>query len=96
MRLSPSLWAGSVSAIVAIGVTLAIVSLEKRRVPPDGVIVSCEDFVEITTGVFTGREGAYFIVHGIRAYLGGGTFGPKALNIGGIDPANYLKQKCKK
>lgn len=96
MRLSVALWVGSVSAVAAFGVVLAITTPEKRRVPPDGIIVNCKDFAEITNGVFTGREDAYFIVHGVRAYLGGGTFGPKALNIGGVDPAIYLHQKCGK
>lgn len=96
MRLSAALWVSFVSAVAAIGMALAIPTSEKGRVSSDGIIASCQDFVEITNGIFTGREGAYFIVHGVSAYLGGGTFGPKALNIGGVDPAIYLQQKCRK
>ena len=60
----------------------------------DGVIASCADFVRVTDAVFTGRTGAWFAAHGERDYLGGETFGPKALSIGGVDPASYLASHC--
>ncbi len=60
----------------------------------DGVTASCADFVRITDAVFTGRTGAWFAVHGERDYLGGETFGPNALSIGGVDPAVYLANHC--
>ena len=37
---------------------------------------------------------AWFTAGGVRDYLGGDTFGPKALQIGGVDPALYLQHKC--
>ncbi len=60
----------------------------------DGVTASCADFVRVTDAVFTGRTGAWFAAHGERDYLGGETFGPKALSIGGVDPAAYLASHC--
>ena len=62
--------------------------------PDDGVTASCSDFVRVTDAVFTGRTGAWFEAHGERDYLGGATFGPKALSIRGVDPAAYLASHC--
>ena len=62
----------------------------------DGVTASCDDFVRITDAVFTGRTGAWFGVSGTRDYLGGDTFGPNALSIGGVDPAVYLASHCRR
>ena len=59
-----------------------------------GVTASCDDFVRVTDAVFTGRTGAWFSVGGTRDYLGGDTFGPNALSIGGVDPAAYLASHC--
>lgn len=61
---------------------------------PDGVVASCDDFVRITEVVFTGRTGATFRAGGTEEYLGGDTFGPRVLNIGGTDPAIYLQHHC--
>lgn len=61
---------------------------------PDEVVANCDDFVEIADAVFTGRTGAWFGAGRTRAYLGGDTFGPNALTIGGIDPARYLQRRC--
>ncbi len=61
---------------------------------PSGVVASCGDFVRVTDAVFTGRAGAWFGAHGERDYLGGETFGPRALFIGGVDPAVYLASHC--
>ena len=60
----------------------------------DGVTASCDDFVHVTDAVFTGRTGAWFGTGGLRDYLGGDTFGPNALSIGGVDPAAYLASHC--
>lgn len=68
--------------------------LPKRLTAPDGVTATCDDFVKVTDDVFTGRTGAYFTAGGTREYLGGDTFGPNALRIGGVDPALYLQHKC--
>ena len=62
--------------------------------PGDGVTASCSDFVRVTDAVFTGRTGAWFEAHGERDYLGGATFGPRALSIRGVDPAAYLADHC--
>ncbi len=64
-------------------------------VAADGVTASCDDFVRVTDAVFTGRTGAWFGARGARYYLGGETFGPNALSIGGVDPAAYLASHCK-
>ena len=61
---------------------------------PDGVVASCDDYVEVTDQVFTGRTGATFSAGGVKDYLGGDTFGPKVLDIGGVDPAIYLQLHC--
>ena len=62
----------------------------------DGVTASCDDFVRVTDAVFTGRTGAWFGAGGTRDYLGGDTFGPNALSIGGVDPAAYLASHCRR
>ena len=59
-----------------------------------GVTASCDDYVRVAGQVFTGRSGAWFAAGGERAYLSGDTFGPKALLIGGVDPALYLAAHC--
>lgn len=84
--------------------TLALVARPGPPVPsvkpvilvakPDGVVVACDDFARIADRVFTGRPGAIFTANGVRDDLGGDTFGPNALLIGGVDPALYLQQKC--
>lgn len=61
---------------------------------PDGVVASCDDYVKVTDQVFTGRTGATFSAGGVKDYLGGDTFGPKVLDIGGVDPAIYLNSHC--
>jgi hypothetical protein len=58
------------------------------------VIANCDDFVRVAGEVFTGRNGAWFAVGLDREYLSGDTFGPKALTIGGVDPAVYLAGHC--
>ena len=79
---------------VLLGILLPASVARPVPVPSDGVSVSCEDFVRVTGAVYTGRTGAWFGVHGERDYLGGETFGPRALSIGGIDPAIYLASHC--
>ena len=61
---------------------------------PDGVVANCDDYVKVTDQVFTGRTGATFSAGGVQDYLGGDTFGPKVLDIGGVDPAIYLQRHC--
>ncbi len=74
---------------------LLLHSFAARPVPPGvGVTASCTDFVRVADAVFTGRTGAWFGAHGGRDYLGGETFGPRALSIGGVDPAACLARHC--
>ena len=61
---------------------------------PDGVVANCDDYVRVADQVFTGRTGATFSAGGVQDYLGGDTFGPKVLDIGGVDPAVYLQLHC--
>lgn len=87
-------------------IALALVAPAKAQVPTvapaalkssaDGVVVDCGDYARVADGVYTGRSGALFIVGTIRDNLSGDTFGPNALNIGGIDPALYLQRKCRR
>lgn len=71
-----ALLVGSFVALAAISASSIALAPGSRHPLPAAVVARCGDFVEITRGVFTGREGAYFTVHGVRAFLGGGTFGP--------------------
>ena len=61
---------------------------------PDGVVACCDDFVRVTGQVFTARTGATIRVGAVTDDLAGDTFGPKLLDIGGVDPARYLHQHC--
>ena len=61
----------------------------------DGVVADCSDFARVADGVYAGRSGAIFSVGTIHDDLGGDTFGPNALDIGGVDPARYLQHKCR-
>ena len=58
------------------------------------VVACCCDFVRVTGQVFTGRTGATFRVGTVADDLSGDTFGPRVLDIGGVDPARYLHQHC--
>ncbi len=60
----------------------------------DRVVACCCDFVRVTGQVFTGRTGATFRVGDVADDLSGDTFGPRVLDIGGVDPARYLHQHC--
>ena len=60
----------------------------------DHVVACCCDFVRVTGQVFTGRTGATFRVGTVADDLSGDTFGPRVLDIGGVDPARYLHQHC--
>ncbi|WP_419727790.1 hypothetical protein [Lichenicola sp.] len=73
----------------------AAVTPATLQASPGDVIVDCGDFARVADGVYIGRSGAIFAVGTIRDDLGGDTFGPNALNIGGVDPARYLQQKCR-
>lgn len=75
---------------------VAAVTPATLQASADGVVVDCGDFERVADGVYTGRRGAIFAVGAIRDDLGGDTFGPNALEIGGIDPALYLQRKCRK
>ncbi len=79
---------------VLFGLLLPASVARATPLPDDGVTVSCSDFVRVTDAVFTGRTGTWFEAHGERDYLGGATFGPRALSIRGVDPAAYLASHC--
>ena len=61
----------------------------------DGVTASCEDFVRVTDAGIHRPDRRLVCARGARYYLGGETFGPNALSIGGVDPAAYLASHCK-
>lgn len=65
------------------------------RPGPADVVARCDDFVRVTGAVFTGRAGATFRVGAVTDDLGGDTFGPGVLDIGGVDPALYLHRYCR-
>ena len=86
---------GLVTTALFAGTGPHAVPATSRRAPPSpGVVACCDDFVKVTGQVFTGRAGATFRVGSVTEYLAGDTFGPKVLDIGGVDPARYLHQHC--
>ena len=91
------------SSLVTIGLLTGTGGAGSRAAPvgspaaspgPDQVVAYCGDFVRVTGQVFTGRTGATFRVGAVTDDLAGDTFGPKVLDIGGVDPARYLHQHC--
>ena len=84
----------SIAFFTGFGLQAAPVASLPVRSSSSEVVARCDDFVKVVGEVFTGRTGATFRVGRETAYLSGDTFGPKVLDIGGVDPARYLHQHC--